>query len=85
VTLQRRRAVLGLLAGPGLLSSACGSDTGIVTRNIQQAARVPDQTAFFNVPTANRPCCLVELDYTGKTFSIPWQKATEDNISGRFG
>ncbi len=57
----------------------------IVTHNMQQAARVSDQTAFFNLEAAGRPGRLIELDDTGKIFSNPTQKATEDYISGRFG
>jgi len=57
----------------------------IVTHNMQQAARVSDQTAFFNLPAVGEPGQLVEIDETGKIFSNPSQKATEDYISGRFG
>jgi phosphate transport system ATP-binding protein len=57
----------------------------IVTHNMQQAARVSDQTAFFNLEAAGKPGRLVEVDDTGKIFSNPTQKATEDYISGRFG
>ena len=57
----------------------------IVTHNMQQAARVSDQTAFFNLEAAGKPGRLVEVDDTGKIFSNPSQKATEDYISGRFG
>jgi phosphate transport system ATP-binding protein len=57
----------------------------IVTHNMQQAARVSDQTGFFNLPAADKPGRLVELDVTEKMFSNPRQKATEDYISGRFG
>ncbi|MBY0442782.1 MAG: phosphate ABC transporter ATP-binding protein PstB [Mycobacteriaceae bacterium] len=57
----------------------------IVTHNMQQAARVSDQTAFFNLETVGRPGRLVEIDDTEKIFSNPTQKATEDYISGRFG
>lgn len=57
----------------------------IVTHNMQQAARVSDQTGFFNLPAAGKPGCLVELDDTAKIFSNPQRKATEDYISGRFG
>jgi len=57
----------------------------IVTHNMQQAARVSDQTGFFNLPAADKPGRLVELDVTEKIFSNPRQKATEDYISGRFG
>ncbi len=57
----------------------------IVTHNMQQAARVSDRTAFFNVTEAGQPGRLVEMDDTGVIFSTPAQKATEDYISGRFG
>ncbi|GAA4858326.1 MULTISPECIES: phosphate ABC transporter ATP-binding protein PstB [Saccharopolyspora] len=57
----------------------------IVTHNMQQAARVSDQTAFFNLRAVGEPGQLVEIDETGKIFSNPDQKATEDYISGRFG
>jgi len=57
----------------------------IVTHNMQQAARVSDQTAFFNLEATGKPGRLVEIDDTEKIFSNPTQKATEDYISGRFG
>ncbi|MGJ7905820.1 phosphate ABC transporter ATP-binding protein PstB [Actinopolyspora sp. H202] len=57
----------------------------IVTHNMQQAARVSDQTAFFNLPEVGEPGQLVEIGETGKIFSNPSQKATEGYISGRFG
>jgi phosphate transport system ATP-binding protein len=57
----------------------------IVTHNMQQAARVSDQTGFFNLPAADLPGRLVELDDTERIFSNPREKATEDYISGRFG
>ncbi|GGC73389.1 phosphate ABC transporter ATP-binding protein [Hoyosella rhizosphaerae] len=57
----------------------------IVTHNMQQAARVSDQTAFFNLEAQGRPGQLVEIDRTEKIFSNPSQKSTEDYISGRFG
>ncbi|QGK71743.1 phosphate ABC transporter ATP-binding protein [Allosaccharopolyspora coralli] len=57
----------------------------IVTHNMQQAARVSDQTAFFNLRAVGEPGELVEVGETGKIFSNPDQKATEDYISGRFG
>jgi phosphate transport system ATP-binding protein len=57
----------------------------IVTHNMQQAARVSDQTAFFNLRATGEPGQLVELDDTDKIFSNPTQRATEDYISGRFG
>ncbi|WP_020501233.1 phosphate ABC transporter ATP-binding protein PstB [Sciscionella marina] len=57
----------------------------IVTHNMQQAARVSDQTAFFNLAGVGQPGKLIEIDDTEKIFSNPGQQATEDYISGRFG
>ena len=51
----------------------------IVTHNMQQAARISDQTAFFYIGE------LVEFGPTGKIFTNPAQKRTEDYVSGRFG
>ncbi len=53
----------------------------MVTHNMQQAARVSDQTAFFNLEATGKPGQLVEIDDTEKIFSNPTQKATEDYIS----
>ena len=57
----------------------------IVTHNMQQAARVSDQTGFFNLRATGEPGRLVEIDDTEKMFSTPGERATEDYISGRFG
>ena len=57
----------------------------IVTHNMQQAARVSDQTAFFNLKATGQPGRLVEVGATQKIFSNPDEQATEDYISGRFG
>ncbi|MEO6503633.1 MAG: phosphate ABC transporter ATP-binding protein PstB [Jatrophihabitantaceae bacterium] len=57
----------------------------IVTHNMQQAARVSDRTAFFNLAGVGKPGQLVEIDETQKIFSNPSQQRTEDYISGRFG
>ncbi|MGP4110046.1 phosphate ABC transporter ATP-binding protein PstB [Streptomyces sp. 4N509B] len=57
----------------------------IVTHNMQQAARVSDRTAFFNLSAVGEPGRLIEMDETEKIFSNPSQRATEDYISGRFG
>jgi phosphate transport system ATP-binding protein len=57
----------------------------IVTHNMQQAARVSDMTAFFNLAAQGKPGRLIEIGTTDKIFSNPDQKATEDYISGRFG
>ncbi len=57
----------------------------IVTHNMQQAARVSDQTAFFNLEATGKPGRLIEFNDTAKIFSNPDEKATEDYISGRFG
>ena len=57
----------------------------IVTHNMQQAARVSDQTAFFNLRATGEPGRLVEVGDTTRIFSNPTEQATEDYISGRFG
>jgi len=51
----------------------------IVTHNMQQAARISDKTAFFYMGQ------LIEFSDTGRMFSNPRLKQTEDYISGRFG
>ena len=51
----------------------------VVTHNMQQAARVSDDTAFFLVGE------VVEFDHTDNIFSRPKDKRTEDYITGRFG
>ena len=57
----------------------------IVTHNMQQAARVSDRTAFFNIAGTGKPGRLIEMDDTATMFSSPREQATEDYISGRFG
>jgi phosphate transport system ATP-binding protein len=57
----------------------------IVTHNMQQAARVSERTAFFNLAGVGKPGQLVEVDDTQKIFSNPSERRTEDYISGRFG
>ena len=57
----------------------------IVTHNMQQAARVSDRTAFFNLAAVGEPGRLIEIDETERIFSNPSVQATEDYISGRFG
>ena len=51
----------------------------VVTHNMQQAARISDQTAFFLMGE------VVEFSETEKLFSMPDDKRTEDYITGRFG
>lgn len=51
----------------------------IVTHNMQQAARISDNTAFFYLGE------LIEFDKTKKIFTNPDKKQTEDYITGRFG
>jgi phosphate transport system ATP-binding protein len=51
----------------------------IVTHNMQQAARVSDNTAFFYLGN------LIEYAETSKIFMNPQNKQTEDYVSGRFG
>ena len=57
----------------------------IVTHNMQQAARVSDDTGFFNLPATGQPGRLVEFNATKKMFTNPDETATEAYISGRFG
>src|SRR4029077_9244195 len=51
----------------------------IVTHNMQQAARVSDETAFFLLGE------LIEFGDTKTLFTNPREKRTEDYITGRFG
>lgn len=51
----------------------------IVTHNMQQAARISDETAFFLTGE------VIEMDQTKKIFEDPSDKRTEDYITGRFG
>ncbi|MGF1634539.1 MAG: phosphate ABC transporter ATP-binding protein PstB [Phycisphaerae bacterium] len=51
----------------------------IVTHNMQQAARVSDYTAFMHLGE------MIEFGPTGKLFTTPENKQTEDYITGRFG
>ena len=51
----------------------------IVTHNMQQAARVSEETAFFYLGE------LIEFDNTKKIFTAPSIKQTEDYVTGRFG
>lgn len=51
----------------------------MVTHNMQQAARISDQTAFFLLGE------VVECSLTQELFSMPKDKRTEDYITGRFG
>ncbi len=57
----------------------------IVTHNMQQAARISDRTAFFNIQGTGKPGKLIEYGPTAEIFSNPREKQTEDYVSGRFG
>lgn len=57
----------------------------IVTHNMQQAARVSERTAFFNIDGPGQPGHIVEMDLTENIFSNPREKATSDYVTGRFG
>ncbi|CAN5188725.1 phosphate ABC transporter ATP-binding protein PstB [soil metagenome] len=57
----------------------------IVTHNMQQASRVSDRTAFFNIAGTGKPGKLIEYDDTRTMFSKPSVQATEDYVSGKFG
>jgi phosphate transport system ATP-binding protein len=57
----------------------------IVTHNMQQAARISDQTAFMLRESMDEPAMLVEVDETRTMFTTPHDKRTEAYITGRFG
>ncbi|TXN32663.1 phosphate ABC transporter ATP-binding protein PstB [Lacisediminihabitans profunda] len=57
----------------------------IVTHNMQQASRVSDRTAFFNIAGTGKPGRLIEYNDTNTMFSKPSVQATEDYVSGKFG
>ncbi|MYM19532.1 phosphate ABC transporter ATP-binding protein [Brevibacterium sp. 5221] len=57
----------------------------IVTHNMQQAARVSDRTAFFNIAGTGKPGHLIEYKDTETIFSRPDKEETQNYISGRFG
>ena len=61
----------------------------IVTHNMQQAARVSDETAFLYTEidegSSDRWGVLVEFGETSQIFTKPQDKRTEDYVSGRFG
>jgi phosphate transport system ATP-binding protein len=61
----------------------------IVTHNMQQAARVSDQTAFYSVEvnqeSDTRTGILVEVGQTERMFSNPSDERTERYVTGRFG
>ncbi len=56
----------------------------VVTHNMQQAARVSDYTAFFNLD-ADRAGVLIEYGPTTQIFTNPRDQRTEDYVTGRFG
>ena len=60
----------------------------IVTHNMQQAARIADNTAFFSVETGSdgrRSGVLVEFDRASRMFTKPSDPRTEGYVTGRFG
>ncbi len=57
----------------------------IVTHNMQQAARVSDQCAFFLVEELRQPGRIVEAGETKKMFESPDDPRTLDYVTGRFG
>ncbi|MEL7667442.1 MAG: phosphate ABC transporter ATP-binding protein PstB [Actinomycetota bacterium] len=57
----------------------------IVTHNMQQAARVSDETAFFLQERQGEPAELIEFARTAEIFTSPHDRRTEDYITGRFG
>ena len=57
----------------------------IVTHNMQQAARISDQTAFMLRESMDEPAHLIEVGETKAMFMTPHDKRTESYITGRFG
>ena len=57
----------------------------IVTHNMQQAARVSDETAFFLQEKQGEAAELIEFGRTAEIFTSPHDRRTEDYITGRFG
>ena len=57
----------------------------IVTHNMQQAARVSDETAFMLMHPQSRAGQLIEFGPTNQIFTHPKDKRTEDYVTGRFG
>ena len=61
------------------MSSSGSITVVIVTHNMQQAARVSDDTAFFYMGD------LIEIGRTSQFFTTPAKEQTEAYITGRFG
>jgi phosphate transport system ATP-binding protein len=57
----------------------------IVTHNMQQAHRIADNTAFFNLAGVGQPGHLIESGSTQMMFNNPKNQQTIDYIQGRFG
>jgi phosphate transport system ATP-binding protein len=57
----------------------------IVTHNMQQAARVSQETAFFLQERQGEAAELIEFGRTAEIFTSPHDRRTEDYITGRFG
>jgi len=59
----------------------------IVTHNMQQAARISDRAAFFNLEMkeGSRTGELVEYNPTSTIFNHPQQELTRQYVQGRFG
>ncbi len=57
----------------------------IVTHNMQQAARVSEKTAFFNIAGTGKPGKMIEYDQTATIFNNPANEQTERYVSGKFG
>lgn len=57
----------------------------IVTHNMQQAARVSEKTAFFNIAGTGKPGKMIEYAETSTIFNNPANEQTERYVSGKFG
>jgi phosphate transport system ATP-binding protein len=68
-----------------LMDEPCSALDPISTHNMQQASRVSDNTAFFNLAGIGQPGHLIETGPTQEIFTRPTNQQTEDYVSGRFG
>ena len=68
-----------------LMDEPCSALDVIVTHNMQQAARIADYTAFFNLKAVGQPGHLEYFTDTTTMFNNPQNEEAERYVSGRFG
>ena len=77
---------ISTLAVEDLINELKNENTiGIVTHNMQQAARIADYTAFFNLKAVGQPGHLEYFTDTTTMFNNPQNEEAERYVSGRFG